>query len=170
MIANKTKPALERIELVIAREYSSIPLQSTEQALHFIPSLVQLLVILPRFHATFQWWNNRREPHIERQSACLVARICAIHHQRRIPLLWPQPVEQFAPLRPIVGLARRERERYGCPIIRGNHMKLGGPSTSGLADGLWSVFLAAPVPSGCTLTEVLSSEATSMVTFTIPLR
>ena len=95
--ATASKAGIERIELVIAREYSSIPLQSTEQALHFIPPLVQLLV-LPRVHATFQGWNNRREPHIER-------------HQRRIPPLWPQPVEQFAPLRSIVGLARRERER-----------------------------------------------------------
>ena len=48
-------------------------------------------------------------------------------------------------------------------------MKLGSPSTAGLADGLWSVFLTAPVPSGCTLTEVLSNETTSSLTFTIPL-
>ena len=46
-------------------------------------------------------------------------------------------------------------------------MKLGSPSTAGLADGLWSVFLTAPVPSGCTLTEVLSNETTSSLTFTI---
>ena len=47
----------------------------------------------------------------------------------------------------IVGLSRREAERHGCSSIRGNHMNLGGPTATGLADG--SVFFNAPVPSGC---------------------
>ena len=39
-------------------------------------------------------------------------------------------------------------------------MNLGVPSAAGLADGLWPVFFRAPVPSGCTLILVLSSDTT----------
>ena len=78
-----------------------------------------------------------------------------------------QPAEQLAPLRRIVGLARREGKGYGCSSIRGNHMNLGGPAAPGLADGLRSVFFNAPVPSGCTLTMVLSIETASSLMRTI---
>ena len=40
-------------------------------------------------------------------------------------------------------------------------MNLGGPTATGLADGLGSVFFNAPVPSGWTLTMVLSIETAS---------
>ena len=66
----------------------------------------------------------------------------------------PAIPEQLAPLRRIVGLARREGKGYGCSSIRGNHMNLGGAAAPGLADGLRSVFFNGP---GCTLTMVLSS-------------
>ena len=46
-------------------------------------------------------------------------------------------------------------------------MNLGGPTAPGLADGLRSVFFNAPVPSGCTLTMVLSIETTSSLMRTI---
>ena len=73
-------------------------------------------------------------------------------------MLWTELVKQSAPFRRVVGLSGREGERYGCSSIRGNHMNLGGPTATGLADGLGSVFFNAPVPSGCTLTMVLSME------------
>jgi len=46
-------------------------------------------------------------------------------------------------------------------------MNLGGPSTAGFADGLWAVFFSAPVPSGCTLTTVLSKLTASILMRTI---
>ena len=46
-------------------------------------------------------------------------------------------------------------------------MNLGGPAAPGLADGLRSVFFNAPVPSGCTLTMVLSIETASSLMRTI---
>jgi len=49
-------------------------------------------------------------------------------------------------------------------------MNLGGPAAAGLADGLRAVFFSAPVPSGCTLTLVLSSPAASSFTRTIRSR
>ena len=65
------------------------------------------------------------------------------------------------------GPVRERGERYGCSSIRGNHMNLGGPTASGLADGLGSVFFNAPVPSGWTLTVVLSIETASSLIRTI---
>ena len=38
-------------------------------------------------------------------------------------------------------LTGRQAERHGRSSIRGNHMNLGVPSASGLADGLPAVFL-----------------------------
>ena len=46
-------------------------------------------------------------------------------------------------------------------------MNLGGPAAPGLADGLRSVSFNAPVPSGCTLTMVLSIETASSLMRTI---
>jgi len=40
-------------------------------------------------------------------------------------------------------------------------MNFGSPSCSRLADALGAVFFRAPVPSGCTLTIVLSAEQLS---------
>lgn len=49
--------------------------------------------------------------------------------------------EQCSSVRRVAGLTGRERERYGCSSIRGNHMNLGCPSSAGFADGLRSIFL-----------------------------
>jgi hypothetical protein len=53
-------------------------------------------------------------------------------------------MQQLAPLRSIVGLARRQGKRQGCSSIRGNQMNLGGPAAAGAADGLRAVFLTPP--------------------------
>src|SRR5260370_20630454 len=50
----------------------------------------------------------------------------------------------------LLSLLKRSRHSYG------NHMNLGVPSSARLADGLRSVFFNAPVPSGCTFTQVES--------------
>ena len=60
-----------------------------------------------------------------------------------------------------------EREGHGRSSICGNHMNLGSPSAPRLSDRLWSVFFNAPVPSGCTLTMVLSIETALSLTRTI---
>jgi len=44
-------------------------------------------------------------------------------------------------------ISRGEHETYGRSIICGNPMNLGGPASSGFADGLGSVFFRAPVAS-----------------------
>ena len=78
-----------------------------------------------------------------------------------------QTAEQLATFGRVVGLARGQRKGYGRSSIRGNHMNLGGPSAAGLADGLRAVFFRAPVPSGWTLTAVLSKATASILMRTI---
>jgi hypothetical protein len=56
-----------------------------------------------------------------------------------------------------VVITRRQREGYCRSSIRGNQMNLGVPSAAGLSNSLRSVFFNAPVPSGCTFTDVESN-------------
>ena len=71
--------------------------------------------------------------------------------------------QKFAAFDGVGGLAWRESKSYGRSSIRGNQMNLGGPSATGFPDGLRTVFLKAPVPSGCTLTMVESSFTASIL-------
>src|SRR5258708_15732513 len=86
----------------------------------------------------------------------------AVHDPRQARRHGPQIAEQFTSFRSILSIAGRERKGYCRSSIRGNQMNLGSPSASGFADGLGSVFFNAPVPSGCTLTEVESKLKASM--------
>jgi hypothetical protein len=90
-----------------------------------------------------------------------------VHQQMQRPRGVTQIAQQLATLGCVVGLAGRQRKRYGRSSIRGNHMNLGGPSCAGLADGLGAVFFRAPVPSGCTFTAVLSKATASILMRTI---
>ena len=126
----RDKSQIDHIELVIASEHTAISLQTPEQTLHFIPSLVQFSIVLPGVHTTSQRRNNRNESHLRRQPACLIAGVRAIHHQRRTPTLRTQPLQQLPSRGTVMRLSTGQGEHYGCPIIRGNHMKLGVPSAA----------------------------------------
>ena len=80
---------------------------------------------------------------------------------------WTQFGQERTAFGGVVSLTRREREGDCGSSICGNHMNLGVPSSSGLADRLWSVFFRAPVPSGWTLMLVLSSDTASSLMRTI---
>ena len=82
-------------------------------------------------------------------------------------MLLTHSIQQLTSFRGVVGLSRREREGDGRSSIRGNHMNLGGPTAARLADGLGTVFFSAPVPSGWTLTLVLSIDTASSLMRTI---
>ena len=92
--------------------------------------------------------THRREPQPQRQLAGRVALVGPIHHQRQRLALDSQALEQLAPLGRIRGLARRQRTRHRCAILRGNQMHLGGPARAGFAEGLGPVLFRAPVPPG----------------------
>ena len=68
---------------------------------------------------------------------------------------------------PGFAICRSLSRMNGRSSIRGNHMNLGGPSAARLANGLGAVFFRAPVPSGCTLTAVLSKATASILMRTI---
>ena len=59
-------------------------------------------------------------------------------------MLLTHSIQQLTSFRGVVGLSRRERERDGRSSIRENHMNLGGPIATRLADGLGTVFFNAP--------------------------
>ena len=79
------------------------------------------------------------------------------------PIRRAQAPEQLATFGCIVRLTRRQRERYGRARVCGEKVDLGVPSAAGLADSLRTVFFRAPVPSGCTLTLVLSNDTASIL-------
>ena len=78
-----------------------------------------------------------------------------------------QVLQQGSADRRVVRLAGREAEGDGRSSICGNHMNLGGPAAARTSDGLGAVFFKAPVPSGWTLTIVLSSDTASILMRTI---
>lgn len=100
---------------------------------------------------------------LSRQWACVVAFVGAVHDQRGRLCNRPKLDQQRASCRRIVILAGGESEGDGAAITRGNPMKFGGPATAGFADGLGTVFVKAPVPSGCPLLIVLSRETASIL-------
>ena len=110
---------------------------------------------------------HRDHPQIQRQLPCFIAFIGPVHQQRQPLRHRSQGFQQGASRRRIVRVAGRKRENYSRSSIRGNHMNLGVPSASRFADGLRSVFFNAPVPSGCTFTEVESRLNASILMRTI---
>ena len=87
-------------------------------------------------------------PKAQGELAGLIALVCPVHQQGQAWALRAKTGQQLTPFRRVVGLSRRERERYGGSSIRGNHMNLGAPAAPGLADRLRSVFLARPCHRG----------------------
>jgi hypothetical protein len=136
------------IQFVESREDAPEALKTAEQSFHFVAAFVHFPIVFPWFKPIALWWNNGDETQIQRQLPCLIAFVCLVHQQVQWPIGWPKALEQGSPLRCITGLSGRKRECYGRSSIRGNHMNLGGPSGSALADSLGSVFFNAPVPSG----------------------
>ena len=151
------------VELLEAREDAAVALESAEQSLDLIAALVHGAVIVPRLKAIGLWWDDGNEAQVQSELAGFVAFVGPVHQQMQGAIGRPQAVEQSTAFNCVVRLAGRQRERYGCSSIRGNHMNLGFPSASGLANGLGTVFLSAPVPSGCTLMLVESIDTASIL-------
>ena len=110
--------------------------------------LVHLAVVLPRRDPIRLRGHDRDETQVQCQLPGLFALVGSVHQQMNRPTGLAQTLQERAALGRIVCLAWREREGDGGSSIRGNQMNLGCPSTAGLANGLWTVFFSAPVPSG----------------------
>src|ERR1700688_75089 len=150
------------VELLETGEDPTVALQAPEEPFDFVSTLVNLLAVFPGIYPGGQRRHYRREAQVKCQLAGLVALIGAIHDQVHRAIGSAQRGQQLAAFGAVASLSGRERESYCRSSIRGNHMNFGGPSSSGFADGLRAVFFSAPVPSGCTLTMVLSSETDSI--------
>ena len=149
------------IEFLEAGEDSPETLETTEQPLDFVASLVHVAIVLPGVDSRGQRRHHGCELQSEGQLACLVTFICPVHEECGIiVLLLTKAIQQLTSFWSVVGLSGGKREGDSRSSIRGDHMNLGGPAAAGFADGLGTVFFSAPVPSGCTLTMVLSIDRT----------
>jgi len=155
------------VELLEAGEDPAEALEAAEQSHDFVAPLVDRLAVTPSSDAGGLGRHDRCKSQVEGQLPGFIALVGSIHYQMHRAVLAAQLREQLATFGRIVRLAGREGESYCRSSIRGNHMNLGCPSASGLADGLGAVFFSAPVPSGCTLTTVLSRATDSILMRTI---
>ena len=137
------------IKLVKSSKDSSEAFQAPEQSLNLIALFIHLLIVLPGIQTIAFGWNNRCHSKIKNPLARLIAFVGSVHnHLNAFQTTVLKPFEQFAPLRRITGLARRQRKRYGAVVTGCNHVNLSAPSCSRLADRLSTVFFKAPAPSG----------------------
>ena len=155
------------IEFIEAGEGSTEALEPAEEPLDFIALAVDGFVVLPWLQAVALGRHYRNKAEIQGQLPGLVVLLGAVHNQMQRRGQRPRARQQLMASLGVGGLTVRERKGYGRSSIRGNQMNLGGPSATGLADGLRSVFFNAPVPSGCTLTMVESRETASILMRTI---
>ena len=136
------------VELFEAREDAAKALEPAEQALDLVAPAIEAAVVGPGVEAVWVGRHDRLEAEFQHQLPGLVALIRPVHHHRHA-IGPPLPAgQQLAALDRVVGLAGRQGEGQGDPVIRGNQMNLGVPAAARLADGLRAVFFRAPVPSG----------------------
>ena len=140
--------------------------ESAKEPLDFVAPLVHSPVVLPGGEAILLWRNDRDKAKIEGQLAGVIAFVGPIHQQVNRPRRQSQINQKFAPFRRVVGVAWGKREGNRCSRIGCHQMDFGCPAALRLAYGLRTVFFRAPVPSGCTLIEVLSKETASILTRT----
>ena len=155
------------VELVETGEDAAEPLQPPEKPLDLVAAAIERAIEFPRLQTVSTGRNDGNPSEVQRQLTCLVVLVGAVHQQRQWFGQRPQAGKKVAAVRGVMGLAGGEGESYCRSSICGNQMNLGAPSSTRLADGLRAVFFSAPVPSGCTLTMVLSKPTASILMRTI---
>jgi hypothetical protein len=114
--------------------------QSAEEPLDLVAFAVHGFVVLPRFETVAFGWDHGDEGKIQRQLPGFIVFLGTVHDQMQWSWQGPMLPQKFPSLNCVGCLTWREREGYGRPSIRGNHMNLGGPSAAGFSDGLGPVF------------------------------
>jgi len=164
----KYKSRKHRIQLVVSRENSAKAFKTEKISLYFIALLVSFLVVFPWLFAIAFRRHHGNEAFLNNLSPHLIALVGLIH--KHIDLL-RQPLhslKQLLSLRRIMVAAWRQRENHSRTVRCGDHMNFGGEASAGTPDALLSSFFKAPVPSGCTLTVVLSRQTASIFIWIIP--
>ena len=155
------------VELLESGKDSAKAFEAAEKPFYFIASSIHDSVVFPSGDSVLFGRDDRDKSEVQCQLAGFVALVGAVHEQVNRPCCRSQLGQQFSSFGRIVGLTRRKRELYSRSVIRGNQMNFGGPSATRFSDRLWAVFFNAPVPSGCTLTAVLSRDTASILMRTI---
>src|SRR6516225_10002922 len=124
---------------------------------------IKFAIVIPGFAPVRFGRHHRNHIQFQHQLPSFVALVGPVHHQRHFHRQRTEFQQQLPPHRSIVRFSRRQAENYCRSSVRGNQMNFGVPSSARLADGLRSVFFKAPVPSGCTFTEVESKLKASIL-------
>jgi hypothetical protein len=154
------------IEFLETGEDASEAFEPTKQSFDLVAAAVHGAVVLPSVNAVLLRRNNRNEAEVEGQLPGVLAFVGSVHQQMNRPSRRAKPAQKLAPFRRVVGIAGGKGEGNGSSGIRCDQVNLGGPAAAGLAYRLRAVFFRAPVPSGCTLTAVLSNDTASILTRT----
>ena len=155
------------VEFFESREDAAKAFESAKQSFDFVASSVHGAIVIPRCDSILLRRNDWNKAKVKRQLSCVVAFVRTIHQQVNWPRCRPQPAQQATTFGRIVGIARRQRKCNGRSSVCGNQVDLSCPTAPGFTYRLRAVFFNAPVPSGCTLTEVLSSDTASILMRTI---
>ena len=132
--------------------------EPAKHSLDLIAPTAQRLVQLVRLAPLRVRGNHQHKVQLLGQLLRGVALVRTVHQQYHFTrFLRPaHGLNQLAPFRLITCLAGRQSPRYNVAGICGNQRKFGGPAAPTLADGLGTVFLGVPVPSGCAFMMVES--------------
>jgi hypothetical protein len=118
------------IELVVPGEYLAIFFNAAEDSLHYISPLIQFFVVIPRLFSVAFRRNDRDHVQPDSHFTSLVSLIGFVHSQRDGLLTPTKTSDEFPSLGRVVFVAAGKREYYGRPIISGNQMNLGCPSSA----------------------------------------
>ena len=154
------------VKFLEAGEDATKAFEAAKQPLDFVASLVHGPIVLPGRESVLLGWNDRDKAQIESQLAGIVSFVGPIHQQVNRPSCWSQTIQKFATFRRVMGVTGGKREGNRCSRVGCHQMNLGCPTAPRFAYGLRTVFFRAPVPSGCTLIDVLSKETASILTRT----
>ena len=154
------------IKFLEAGEDAAEAFEPTKQSLDFVAPVVHGAVVLPNGDAVLLGRHDGDEAKVERQLPGVVSFVGSVHQQMNRPGRRAKLAQECAPFRRVVRIAGGKREGNRGSSIGCYQVNLGGPATTRLAYGLRAVFFRAPVPSGCTLIEVLSNDTASIFTRT----
>ena len=130
-----------RVELVEPREEAPVALESPEQPLDLVATLVGFPVVVPFDFPVRLRRHDRRHPEVADELAGLVALVGAVHRQRRARDRIGPALRQGAAFGRVVGLAAGQAKNHGLPVTCGDHVDLRVPAAARFPDALRPVRL-----------------------------
>lgn len=135
------KTGKEDIEFVETTEDAAVAFEAPKESFDLVAAAVSDAVIRPRVQALGIGRHHGFVAQFLSQCPRFISFVSAIHQELATWRRRSAGPKEFAPVRGITGLPRREFQHQGTPSIRGNQMNLGGAASTGAPDRLRTVFL-----------------------------